>query len=82
MRSVRWIMIRSVFRVVEYVLGPGGYPLSHEWTLYAFDAVLIFIVMVVFSLWHPGYLREAREKADAEIEPEMGSKLHATKLRV
>jgi hypothetical protein len=47
------IMVRSLFRVVEYAMGSDGYPLMHEWTLYIFDSVLMFIVMVVYYLWYP-----------------------------
>jgi hypothetical protein len=48
------IMIRSVFRVAEFVMGNDGYLLKHEWTLYVFDAVLMWIVMVVFACDYPG----------------------------
>ncbi|KAE8440858.1 hypothetical protein EG329_006375 [Mollisiaceae sp. DMI_Dod_QoI] len=44
------IMIRSVFRVVEYVQGNDGYLLRHEYYLYIFDSVLMFCVMVVFHV--------------------------------
>lgn len=47
------IMIRSVFRVAEYAMGNDGYLLRHEWTLYVFDATLMFIVMVVYYFWYP-----------------------------
>ncbi|KAH7330413.1 RTA-like protein [Rhexocercosporidium sp. MPI-PUGE-AT-0058] len=47
------IMIRSVFRVVEYVQGFSGYLLSHEAYLYIFDAVLMFAVMAILNLVHP-----------------------------
>ncbi|KXJ86092.1 RTA1 domain protein [Microdochium bolleyi] len=47
------IMIRSLFRVVEYVLGPHGYPLMNEWTLYVFDASLMVIVMLVYYVYWP-----------------------------
>lgn len=50
------IMIRSIFRVIEFAMGQNGYPLSHEWTLYVFDSALMFIVMVVFFVWYPGSL--------------------------
>ena len=46
-------MIRSVFRVVEYLQGFSGYLLSHEVYLYIFDAVLMLCVMVIFNLVHP-----------------------------
>ncbi|KAH8888946.1 RTA1 like protein, partial [Thozetella sp. PMI_491] len=47
------IMIRSVFRVIEFVMGEDGYPMDHEWTLYVFDAALMFLVMVAFLLRYP-----------------------------
>lgn len=46
-------MIRSVFRVVEYLQGFSGYLLSHEVYLYIFDSVLMFFVMVIFNVVHP-----------------------------
>jgi tellurite resistance protein TehA-like permease len=47
------VLARSIFRVVEYVMGNEGYPLTHEWTLYIFDAVPMFAAMVVFAVWCP-----------------------------
>jgi hypothetical protein len=47
------IMIRSVFRVVEYVQGTGGYLLSHEIYGYIFDALLMFFVVGVVNIAHP-----------------------------
>ncbi|KAH7205797.1 RTA1 like protein-domain-containing protein [Fusarium redolens] len=47
------IMVRSVFRVVEYLQGFDGYLLKHEIYLYLFDAVLMFLVMLLFSWIHP-----------------------------
>lgn len=47
------IMVRSVFRAVEYLQGFDGYLLSHEAYLYIFDAVLMFLVMVLFNYVHP-----------------------------
>ncbi|GIK05410.1 hypothetical protein Aspvir_009519 [Aspergillus viridinutans] len=48
------IMVRSVFRVAEFAMGNDGYLLKHEWTLYVFDATLMWIVMVVFAYNYPG----------------------------
>lgn len=50
------IMVRSIFRAVEYLQGFHGYLLSREAYLYAFDAVLMFIVMVLFNVIHPAEL--------------------------
>ncbi|KUJ11459.1 RTA1-domain-containing protein [Mollisia scopiformis] len=47
------IMIRSLFRVVEYIEGNNGYLLRHEYYLYISDAVLMLGVMVLFNVIHP-----------------------------
>lgn len=47
------IMVRSVFRAVEYLQGFNGYLLRHEAYLYLFDAVLMFLVMILFNWIHP-----------------------------
>lgn len=48
------ILIRSVFRVAEYVLGQDGYLLTHEAFSYIFDATLMFIAMAIYNVLHPG----------------------------
>ncbi|TDZ16353.1 Protein RTA1 [Colletotrichum orbiculare MAFF 240422] len=45
------ILVRSIFRVVEYLQGNSGYLISHELFLYLFDALLMALVMAVFSVW-------------------------------
>ncbi|KAH7020721.1 RTA1 like protein-domain-containing protein [Microdochium trichocladiopsis] len=47
-----FIMIRSIFRVVEYLQGNQGYLISHELFLYIFDAVLMAIVMAIFLVFY------------------------------
>ncbi len=64
------IMVRSVFRVVEFSLGQDGYPLTHEWTLYVFDSTLMFAAMVIFFLWHPSRLQQGQEKVRGSISPD------------
>lgn len=54
------IMVRSIFRVVEYIQGHTGYLLSHEWTLYVFDSLLMFVVAVLFCWKFPGHLATNR----------------------
>lgn len=58
------IIVRSIFRVVEYGLGRDGYPLTHEWTLYIFDALLMFVVMVLYCVFFPSVLQVHRPKSD------------------
>ena len=51
------IMIRSIFRVIEYVQGYSGYLLANEVFLYVFDAVLMLVVMLLFNWCHPSEVR-------------------------
>ncbi|OQE36707.1 hypothetical protein PENCOP_c011G07239 [Penicillium coprophilum] len=47
------ILVRSVFRLVEYIQGNQGFLLHHEVYLYVFDSLLVFFAMVVFNVAHP-----------------------------
>lgn len=60
------IMVRSIFRVIEYVMGQDGYTFRHEWTMYLFDSVLMLGVTVIFYIWYPGKIL-LRSKHDAEV---------------
>jgi hypothetical protein len=47
------ILVRSVFRLVEYIEGYGGYIMTHEVFMYVFDAVLMWAAMAVMNVYHP-----------------------------
>ena len=47
------ILVRSIFRMIEYAMGNSGYLMAHEAFLYVFDATLMFGVMVVLLAVHP-----------------------------
>jgi hypothetical protein len=47
------IMIRSIFRIAEYIMGGEGVLLQNEIYLYIFDATLMFLSTVVFNVYHP-----------------------------
>jgi hypothetical protein len=66
------IMVRSIFRVVEYIMGQNGYPLEHEWTLYIFDSCLMFAVTVIFYWRYPSELERAaiRDSANVQMVPQ------------
>lgn len=51
------IMVRSIFRVIEYIQGNDGYILRHEIFLYIFDSVLMMGVMVIFNIIHPSEIK-------------------------
>ncbi|KAI5458506.1 RTA1 like protein-domain-containing protein [Mariannaea sp. PMI_226] len=59
-----FIMVRSVFRVAEYVLGKDGVLQSKEYYIYIFDAVLMALVSVLFNWFHPS--RVINHKATAK----------------
>ncbi|KAF3491975.1 uncharacterized protein GIQ15_01492 [Arthroderma uncinatum] len=50
------VMVRSVFRVAEFAQGSNGTLLKHEVYLYVFDAALMFILMVILNVVHPGVI--------------------------
>ncbi|RSL98998.1 hypothetical protein CEP52_009957 [Fusarium oligoseptatum] len=52
------ILIRCIFRIIEYVMGADAYPLKNEWTLYVFDAVLMAITMAIFYIWYPSQIQQ------------------------
>lgn len=60
------ILVRSIFRVVEYLGGYDGYLLKREMYLYAFDALLMFQVMVLFNWCFPGTVVRKEKSADVE----------------
>ena len=48
------IMVRSVFRLIEYIQGPEGFLLGHEWPLYTFDTAPMLVVQIIYVIWFPG----------------------------
>ena len=53
------IGVRSVFRVIEYFEGFSGFLLSHDVSLYVFDALPMAVVMVLFNIFHPSEITVA-----------------------
>ncbi|KAL8969241.1 MAG: hypothetical protein Q9183_002091 [Haloplaca sp. 2 TL-2023] len=66
------IMIRSVFRVVEYVQGDRGYLLRRELWLYIFDAALMALVMLLFNVVHPSKVGASSTHAKVAEAEEVG----------
>lgn len=48
------IMIRSVYRVAEYVMGSDGVLMSKEYYLYCLDALPMLLVALSYNYFHPG----------------------------
>ena len=47
------IMIRSVFRVIEYIMGEDGELMAKEVYIYVFDGTPILFVSILFNWLHP-----------------------------
>ncbi|KAK1716430.1 uncharacterized protein CLUP02_14112 [Colletotrichum lupini] len=62
------IMVRSVFRVAEYVTGSNGALMASEVYIYVFDAALMFLVAAVFNVFHPGTIIQTENKLTAISE--------------
>lgn len=58
------IVIRSLFRLIEFVEGSEGKLYKTEVYLYVFDAALMFCAVVAMAVVHPGLLLRVIRKAD------------------
>ncbi|CUS22490.1 LAQU0S05e06568g1_1 [Lachancea quebecensis] len=45
------ILVRSIVRLVEFAQGFEGYIMEHEWFIYVFDAVPMFLVVASFIIF-------------------------------
>ncbi|EPE10025.1 rta1 domain protein [Ophiostoma piceae UAMH 11346] len=48
------IIIRSIYREVEFATGKNGYTQRHEWFTYVLDALPIFLLVVGYTITPPG----------------------------
>jgi hypothetical protein len=48
------VLVRCIYRLVEYFEGWGGYLNTHEPFFWVFDATLMLINTVFLNIWHPG----------------------------
>jgi hypothetical protein len=67
------ILFRCTFRLIEYAMGNAAYLIAHEWTLYAFDAVPMFLVLILLLVLQPSkYVAQQTEKLGDSSDGEMG----------
>ncbi|TKX22558.1 RTA1-like protein 5 [Elsinoe australis] len=64
------IMVRSIFRVVEYIMGNNGYLLRHKVFLYVLDATLMLFVMIIFNWIHPSEITRRYQERTADVRAE------------
>lgn len=60
------ILVRSIFRVIEYLQGNAGYLISHEVFLYVFDTILMAAVMAIFLIWYVEDLESKKGKSSGK----------------
>lgn len=49
-----FILVRSVYRLIEFAQGNSGYLMAHEVLFYIFDSILMLLTMITYNLVHPG----------------------------
>ncbi|KAI9714186.1 MAG: hypothetical protein M1828_001201 [Chrysothrix sp. TS-e1954] len=70
------ILVRSVFRIIEYAMGQDGFILSHEIFLYIFDTTLMFLTMITLNAGHPCHLPKGDlDTASVDMEAGKGEEL-------
>ncbi|KAJ9608481.1 hypothetical protein H2200_007469 [Cladophialophora chaetospira] len=84
------ILVRSIFRLVEYIQGENGYFMHHEIFLYIFDATLIACVMLLLNTAHPSMVTALQRGSKAvwifrvrtmeKLEDDVGTDLAAVDL--
>lgn len=62
------ILVRSVFRVVEFVEGNDGFIMRREYLLYIFDACLMSLTGIVSIIVYPGSFLPRGSKRDSELQ--------------
>lgn len=63
-----FVMVRNIFRVVEYACGSDGYLLSTEWPLYVFDGVLMLFTMSWFFWRYPSELKQLQSQSGSDVQ--------------
>jgi hypothetical protein len=65
------ILFRCTFRLIECSMGNAAYLIAHEWTLYCFDAVPMFLVLVLLLVLQPNkYVEQKLEKVHEASDEE------------
>ena len=63
------VLVRNLFRMVEYAMGEDGYLFKNEWVAYVFDGVLMWVVMLGLLLWYPSWFTgEVADRSESFIE--------------
>ena len=61
------ILVRNIYRVIEFIMGQNGYLLNNEWATYVFDGSLMLLVMISFFIWYPSQLQPSARDSVIEL---------------
>jgi len=70
-----FIMMRSIFRIAEYIGGSNGTLQSTEVYIYIFDAAPMYLVVTLFNIFHPSQVISKGRRAPDECQ-ELTSRLY------
>ncbi|PYH97597.1 RTA1 like protein [Aspergillus ellipticus CBS 707.79] len=72
-----FIMVRSIYRVVEYVQGTSGVLQQHEVYLYIFDAMLMLLCCLLFNIMHPSRIISSQRQPYGKVDADQMEMLNA-----
>ncbi|KAL4904210.1 hypothetical protein BDW74DRAFT_179299 [Aspergillus multicolor] len=61
-----FIMVRSIFRLIEFALGTESYVMTHEWPLYVLEAVPMLLAFMVLGWYHPSKWLSAESSGNSK----------------
>lgn len=59
------IIVRSIYRTVDYAGGYDGYVMTHEWFLYVFDGLFMLLASVLYTIWPPVQVK--KQSTDVQL---------------
>lgn len=65
------ILLRCIFRLIEYAMGNAAYLISHEWTLYVFDTVPMLLTVMFLLVLQPTQYFAKEYKREGELSDEL-----------
>jgi len=49
------LIVRNIYRFLEFAMGTTSYVASTEWVFYTFDSLVIVMCLVLYTIYHPGF---------------------------
>lgn len=59
------ILVRNLYRTIEYGMGWNNYLLVNEWPLYVFDGLLMVLVLTICIIWYNPEISKGNKKSAA-----------------